>query len=59
MDAKLEALIAHVRTLPPPTALERAIQRRGIVKAEFMGEHPEIPEEEVERMLDRALGALP
>lgn len=59
MDAELEALIERARKLPPPTALERAVQRRTMIKSEFVHAHPEMPDAEVEALLDRVLGTLP
>lgn len=59
MDAELERLIERARKLPPPTALERLAQRRGMIKAEFAAEHPEMNDGEIEALLDHALGAMP
>jgi hypothetical protein len=56
LDADLQALIERARKLPPPTALERLTQRRAMVRAEFAGSHPEMSAEEVDALLDRALG---
>lgn len=59
MDADLDRLIERARKLPPPTALERLTQRRGMIRAEVVSAHPEMTVDQVEALLDRVLGAMP
>lgn len=53
----LDALLACARNHVMTTA-ERIAQRRSWVKGEFMIEHPDMPEAEVDALLDRTLPEL-
>ena len=53
LDALLELARNHVMT-----PAERNAQRRSWVKGEFMIEHPDMPEAEVDALLDRTLPEL-
>lgn len=54
---ELEALLERARGYVM-TPAERIAQRRSWVKGEFMLEHPEMPEDEVDALLDRTLPEL-
>ena len=57
MRPELEALLDRARN-HVMTPAERIAQRRSWVKGEFMLEHPEMPEAEVDALLDRTLPEL-
>lgn len=59
LDVELNELIRRARALPPATASERARQRRGMIRAEMIGAHPEMTEVQVDALLDRVLGVDP
>jgi len=57
MPPELEKLLARARShVMSPS--ERVVQKRSWVKGEFMLEHPEMSEAEVDALLDRVLPEL-